>query len=187
MIAQRNFHHLQSSFRFAALLLMSISLLSMVGVAQAAIFEPGCSNGVGDTAALQVAISTANTNGAADTIQLVQGCTYTLTNSLNVNIADGFPLTIEGNDATISGNNSVRVLKILAGSTVIVNRTTLNKGFTDEPGNSDGEGAGIANEGTLTLTNSKVSGNLATSGGGGGILNDQGTLTLNKTTVSGNT
>jgi len=47
-------------------------------------------------------------------------------------------------------------------------------------------GGGLANSGTLTLTNSTVSGNEAVSGGGGGIFTISGTITLTDTTVSGN-
>ncbi len=52
----------------------------------------------------------------------------------------------------------------------------------------DGDGGGIANYYTLTLSKSTVSGNTATNGEGGGISNDfSGTLTLIDSTVSGNT
>jgi hypothetical protein len=47
-----------------------------------------------------------------------------------------------------------------------------------------GPGAGIYNEGTLTVTNSTVSGNSA-GGDGGGIRNDGGPTLINST-VSGN-
>src|SRR5204863_9986038 len=47
------------------------------------------------------------------------------------------------------------------------------------------KGGGIFNLGTLTLTNSTVSGNTVTHGYGGGIFNG-GTLTLSNSTVSGN-
>jgi hypothetical protein len=50
---------------------------------------------------------------------------------------------------------------------------------------ADTTGGGIANSGTLTLTNSTVSGNNAEVGGG--IFNYDGTLTLTNSTVSGNT
>ena len=46
-------------------------------------------------------------------------------------------------------------------------------------------GGGIINSGTLTLTNSTVSGNTAGLSDGGGIFNS-GTLTLTNSTVSGN-
>ncbi len=48
------------------------------------------------------------------------------------------------------------------------------------------EGGGIYNVGTLTLTNSTVSGNSATAGAGGGIDNIFGTVSLFNSTVSGN-
>ena len=51
-------------------------------------------------------------------------------------------------------------------------------------GHNGAFGGGIINSGTLTLTNSTVSGN-STIGGGGGIINS-GTLTLTNSTVSGN-
>ena len=55
--------------------------------------------------------------------------------------------------------------------------------MTIRHGNADGEGGGINNAGTLTLTNSTVRDNTALAGGG--IFN-QGTLTLTNSTVSGN-
>ncbi len=51
-------------------------------------------------------------------------------------------------------------------------------------GNTAGWGGGIDNSGTLTITNSTISGN--TAGWGGGIDNS-GTLTITNSTISGNT
>ena len=66
-------------------------------------------------------------------------------------------------------------------------------GLTITGGRTYGDGGGIYNSGTLTLTNSTVSGNTASSSYysyyysyGGGIYNG-GTLTLTNSTVSGNT
>ena len=55
-------------------------------------------------------------------------------------------------------------------------------------GKTDGflNGGGIVNRGTLTLTNSTVSGNSAGSLGSGGGIFSFGTLTLTNSTVSGN-
>jgi hypothetical protein len=53
-------------------------------------------------------------------------------------------------------------------------------------GNTAIEGAGIYNQGTVTVNSSAVSGNVAQSRGGG-IYNDRGTVTLNSSTVTGNT
>ncbi|MBR5415503.1 MAG: hypothetical protein IK105_06160 [Thermoguttaceae bacterium] len=68
-------------------------------------------------------------------------------------------------------------------------------GLTITGGNtvsSYGEGGGICNTGTLTITNSTISGNTASGGGGnygdgGGIYNESGTLTITNSTISGNT
>ncbi|MCR5360320.1 MAG: DUF2012 domain-containing protein [Thermoguttaceae bacterium] len=59
-------------------------------------------------------------------------------------------------------------------------------GLTITGGKTTGDGGGIYNHGTLTLTNCTVSGNTASSYGGG-IYNYSGTLTLTNCTVSGNT
>ncbi len=52
-------------------------------------------------------------------------------------------------------------------------------------GNVSGDGGGIFNDGTLTVTNSTFSGNSAVDGGGG-IYNSGGTLTVTDSTFSGN-
>ena len=53
-------------------------------------------------------------------------------------------------------------------------------------GNRAAYGGGISNQGTLALTNSTVSGNSATSSSGGIFNNNLGILTLTNSTVSGN-
>jgi hypothetical protein len=47
-------------------------------------------------------------------------------------------------------------------------------------------GGGIFNDGTLTVSNSTLSGNTAGEGSGGGIYNYEGTLTVSNSTLSGN-
>ena len=74
----------------------------------------------------------------------------------------------------------------------IANRGTLTLTNSTVASNTAGGGGGIDNDGTVTLTNSTVSGNTVTPGflestaGGGGIWN-VGTLKLTDSTVSGNT
>ena len=66
--------------------------------------------------------------------------------------------------------------------TLIVTKSTINDNSTAGGGN----GGGINNDGgTVTLTNSTVSGNTA-GGDGGGIYSTGGTVTLTNSTVSGN-
>ncbi len=116
---------------------------------------------------------------SGDTINfsLAYPATITLASTLSINTS----LTISGPGASnvaISGNNAVQVFSISGGTTVNIS------GVTIENGNSGGNfGGGFENGGTLTLTNSTVSGNSASSVGG---IYNYGTLTLTNSTVSGN-
>jgi len=83
---------------------------------------------------------------------------------------------------TVDGNDSHRVFSVLSGPTVVLRGLVVTNGTSVGDASN---GGGISNSGTLTLTNSTVSGN-ETTGNGGGIYNDDGTLTLTNSTVSGN-
>jgi len=133
-----------------------------------------------------------------DTITLVNGATYSLTiagSSENasatgdLDIIDNTAaldviLTVAGGGtATISQDASPddRVLQIRNAATVVE-----ITGITFSGGDTTLAGGGIHNAGTLTLTNSSVSGNTATLSAGGGIHN-AGSLTLINSSVNGNT
>ena len=114
----------------------------------------------------------------------------------------------EGN-LTVDGDEDHRVFSVSEGVTAALRGFSVTNGFNMGVGefSLEGDGGGIYNDGTLTLTNSTVSGNWADYGGGiyndgalmltsstvsdnpardgGGIYND-GTLTLTNSTVSGN-
>ncbi len=137
-----------------------------------------------------------------DTIQLAPtATTYTLDEqnpmgSENLNTSGD--LDIEG--GTFAG---VRIVGAGAGITTITRMTVVDRlihvesdsvtieGVTVTGGNSN-DGGGIANVGNLTLTNTTVSGNVATSddpGEGGGGIHQTGAgaaTTLNGSTISGN-
>jgi hypothetical protein len=90
-------------------------------------------------------------------------------------------LNIHGPGATslaISGNDASRVVRIDSGATVTISDITIRNG-------SAYWGAGIRNDGALTLMNVAVSNNNSESSGGG-ILN-YGPLNLTNVTISGNT
>ncbi len=116
-------------------------------------------------------------------------------------------LTIQGPGAnllTVNGNSASRVFNVgaftvgLSGMTVtggnafggfggggIFNNGTLTVTNSTISGNTGSDiGGGIFNLGALTVTNSTISGNTANDGGG--ILNG-GTLTVTNSTISGNT
>jgi hypothetical protein len=81
----------------------------------------------------------------------------------------------------------------VAGGSLTVESSTIgsNRGTGGSPGSNgrigSGQGAGLWNYGTLTVSNSTLSGNSApgTYGNGGGIVN-VGTLTVSNSTLSGN-
>lgn len=91
-------------------------------------------------------------------------------------------LTIAGPGAdqlvVIRGDYS-RVFQVNSGVNATLAGLIISDGYT-----ADG-GGGILNSGTLTVENSTLSGNRASSGYGGGILNN-GTLTVNYSTLSDN-
>ena len=100
-------------------------------------------------------------------------------------------LTINGPGASqlaISGNKMSRIFEISSGATITVSGLTIENGSTR--GIVPEGGGGIFNNGgTLTVTDSVITGNIGsfgpTSGAGGGIYN-YGTLTVTNSTFSGN-
>ncbi len=126
----------------------------------------------------------------ADTITLPAGSIHTLTSVNNTTYGPtGLPLvttaiTIEGNGSTITRDGTAPAFRILAigtGGDLTLQETTITGGISSGGGLS---GGGVENLGTLTLTQSTVSGNSADRYGGG--LRNAGTLTLTHSTVSGN-
>jgi hypothetical protein len=82
------------------------------------------------------------------------------------------------NTTVIDGGAVDRVITISSGAQVTLSRFTIQNGHAFL-------GAGIKNDGTLTLSNSIVSGNSAVFGGGG--IYNNARLTINNSTLSGNT
>ncbi len=144
---------------------------------------------------------------SGDTINFdpsLSGQTITLSQTLSITKS----ITISGLGAShlaVSGNDNVQVLNIassitvsIAGITIkdgsamnlggggIYNRGSLTVSDSTLSGNSAGHAGGIANYGALTVTNSMLSRNSA--GIGGGIFNQGGsTLTISNCTFNNNT
>ncbi|MDY9923176.1 DUF11 domain-containing protein [Methanobacterium sp.] len=124
----------------------------------------------------------------------IQNGTDTVELDGTVNVADGIykeavvinkNVTLLGQSQTgtiIDGYNTVRPLTINSGTVTLINFTIQNGISTD--------GGGISNMGYLTITDTILKDNTATSTEedvyGGGIYNE-GTLTINNSTVSDNT
>ena len=173
---------------WAALLMAALaaSVLMAVVLAAPAQAAPFAVTDTADSGAgsLRQAISDANGSVGEDTINFdpsLSGQTITLGSQLAV--ADSAGLIIDGGSAniTVSGNNAVRVLEVRSGAKLTLNNLTVANG-------RGAGGGGIYNNGTLTVTNSTLSGNSApyVSTSGGGIENNGGTLTVTNSTLSGN-
>ena len=157
------------------------------GAATLTVTTTGDTNSCGTPCSLRGAIAVAN---SGDTIDIPAG-TYTLSLGTELTIGKSLTLAGAGSGATIiqaavsSADATFRVFNITNGNVVAISDVTIRHGKANgsAPANS---GGGIYNSGTLTLTNSTVSGNSATSGGGAIFNNNAGTLTLTNSTVSGN-
>src|SRR5437773_2640657 len=140
----------------------------------------------GGTCTLRAAVQEANALGGANTIEVPAG-THTLTLAGVEDAAASGDLDVTGGSLTIEGaaaattvvdaNGLDRIFEVLAPATSsIANLTMKNR---RSPATISypitGSGGGIFNHGTLTLTNSGVTGNSAVAGQlgiGGGIEND---------------
>jgi len=167
-------HHTKVSFRPIAILCL-FAVLALSPQVEAATFTVTnlADSGPGT---LRQAILDANTTGGDDTIN----CSVTDTIILGSELQMSTNIVINGPGAdqlTVSGNNSVSVFNITAG-TVEIHELTIADGNANN-------GGGIYNNGTLTVTRSIISGNRAGFGDGGGIYNN-GTLTLVTCTLSDN-
>jgi hypothetical protein len=97
----------------------------------------------------------------------------------NGGIANAGTLTIES--STVSGNTS----PFNCGGSGIFNTGVLALIHSSVTGNTGGAGGGIANGGTMTISDSLVDGNTSLSSGGG--IYNWGTVTITNTSVSDNT
>ena len=128
---------------------------------------------------LREAIIAAHRSAGVDTITLPAGL-YRVTLS-DLDITSSLTIVGAGAAATIiESNGGDRVVEVRPDTTVTIRNVTIRNGTV-----SAANGAGILNNGTLTLSESVVSGNRSQDGRGGGISN-AGALTLNNSTVSGN-
>ena len=125
----------------------------------------------GDTITFSITTSPAK-------ITLISG-QLTISTNLTIDGSNG------GNLIIVDGNNSSRVFQINSGSMVSLQNLTIQNGYV-----TGNEGGGIKNSGTLTVSNSILSNNMAPSlgnGAGGGIANTgTGILTVSNSTLSSN-
>jgi uncharacterized repeat protein (TIGR01451 family) len=124
----------------------------------------------GDT----ILVATGTYTGTGDQVVLLDK-DATLSGGWNANF------TAQSGASTIDGEGARRGITVNSGVTAVVEHYAVQNGSSDF-------GGGIYNyDGTATLNNSTVSGNMATGWlGSGGIYNQYGALTLNNSAISGN-
>ena len=136
---------------------------------------------IGTTAELNEAITCFNRVTAPDTYTVTMaGWIWLSEPSVPIeNEAAGVRLHLVGNGHGLSGNGDYRVLTIEHDSRVLITDMIV------ENGRITGDGAGIYNAGTLTMTGSTVQYNRAETGNGAGIYN-AGTLMMTDSTLYNN-
>ncbi|MGC8917649.1 MAG: choice-of-anchor Q domain-containing protein, partial [Thermoanaerobaculum sp.] len=168
-----------------------------------------CSSSTNTDCSLRAAIIAANAAGPGlHTIVLQTGATYNLSwdndggghatdsGADNDDLDITADITIQGNGATIqrsggctldsiAATGEFRIFEVHSGAALTLQNVTVQNGCADGPiAPNDQSGGAIWNSGTLTVTQSTISGNSARQDGGG-ILNG-GTATLTNSTISGN-
>src|SRR5271156_3012236 len=182
-----------------AAVVMPLVFLAISGLARAATFTVSnttdpASPMAGD-GSLREAITNANTAGGTNNIQFNAGVTGTITlGSTLPAIVSGETLTITGPTTSpgiaISGGNAVQLMVVNAGATLNLQFLTMEDGSATLGSTFGPAGGAIYNNGTLTVTNSTLSGNQVTNvnfgRGIGGAIYNNGTLTVTDSTLSGN-
>lgn len=141
----------------------------------------------GDTASGAAAGECAAGSGA-DTITFAANYTITLVGSQLPTVTTTMTITGNGTVNTIVQANvapniaSYRVLNVSNTGNLTINDLTIRHG------NTIGDGGGIQNGGILTVNDSLVTANQATTGSGRGAgISNTGTLIINNSTISNNT
>jgi len=139
--------------------------------------------------------------GAGGTLQFT--CDDSITLSSTITIAASVTLDGHGHAVTLNGNHAVEVLQVNSGVTATLNDLTIANGSAPDgggianfgslsvtnsnfSGNTAGDGGGIGNGGTLIVSDSTFSNNASSSSNGGAGIYNVGTLTVTRSTFSGN-
>ena len=179
-----------SRLRVLPVLFLGLWMLSFMSVVSAATITVAA----GDSAGLVAAITTANSNGEPDIIELAAGSTYTLTSVADTQFgANGLPsitseITINGNGAIIERDTSApafRIVHVANTGTLTLNNVTLRNGLRPGPSTSTTmRGGAILNRGATTLIASIITNNNAVYAGG--IENYSGTLDIHNSVIENN-
>ena len=163
--------------------LLAVTALALLPGARAADFSAATE------AELVAAINAANAAGAGShTIELTADITLSAALPPLDNAA-ATDILLEGNSHTLDANGAGTALAIMPDTTVAVTNLTITGG-AGSMGLDGQSGGGIFNMGTLSVTDSQISGNTATHGAGilnaGGEKGSSAALTLTRVTLRGN-
>ena len=128
------------------------------------------------TGSLRAVIASATGGETVTFDPSIDGETIELASEINITVN----LTISGNDSTntmLDGLSTNRIFNISSGVIVNINRLSIQNG------SSEGNGAGIQNNGTLNLYACALHGHV---GKFGGAIYNEGTLNINKSTLYAN-
>lgn len=174
-------------FPRALLIMVLVGVLVMTSrsIAHAATIEVTNLNDQG-AGSLRQAIIAANANTSSDTITFAASLSGIIQlDEVLPEMSTNMKLQGPGADVLTVRRNTggdYRIFRIGSNATVTVHGLTIANGKA-----STVSGAGIFNFGTLTVSNSIITGNIA-DGSGGGIYNaDEGTLTVSNSIITGNT
>ncbi|MEM4248021.1 MAG: hypothetical protein QXH80_02035, partial [Candidatus Nanoarchaeia archaeon] len=149
---------------------------------------------VTNPAEFQSALTTAQSNGEDDTINVESG-TYNIATTLTYTTSQNFSLTITGAGASttiLDGGGSVQPIFInAAGSSgaISISDITIQNGLASAPGvNARGGGIYINSfYGKITLSNCKIINNISNGFGGGAyILGQNGDITIDNCVIDNN-
>ena len=136
-----------------------------------------CAVGNANTCRLRDAVAAAL---AGDTITFAVDGTITLSGNTTLMLAQSVTIDGSGHTITVDGNDAATVFAVNTGVVANIGNLVI------QHGSSLLDGGGIANHGTLTLSDSSVLNNMTANGPGGGIYSDGEALTLIRVTVSNN-
>jgi len=129
-----------------------------------------------------ITVDTSQFAGSAPWTSILMNGPLELNSTVNLSGPGQIGIGLSGagqNQLSLSGNNLSSVFQVDAGAIASIT------GLSATLGNSSGNGGGIGNAGSLTLTNVTVSDSVAAEDGGG--IYSSGSLTVNSSVLSGNT
>ena len=179
-----------TSTQFANAVVYNVNSTDEIVEAPADVGDGVCDvDGLG-TCTIRAAFRDANNRLGIDTINIPDGLyVLTLGGNPDLNITDDLFVNGSGPDTIIDGNGTSRIFNVATGVTTVISDLTIQNGVATGP---SFDGGGILNSGILTLNNSTVRDNEATSavfgeGRGGGIRNNSGAnLTVNECAIINN-